>query len=579
MHTQPRIEDLALISDKNTCAIIDKNATVHWYCPERFDSEAVMSSLLDVKKGGYWSVAFADATYVKRYYGEHDSYLRTIFSIGEEQVAVTDCMPVGTAWKGILRVFSSASQGLTSKLKLSAGYGEQSDQLMRITENTVYFQRSKLYLHSAAQLTIVDHETVVLTVIPEQDCWALLTTSAEIPTKADIAIIPGHTADYWSEIGRHFSYQGLFHQQVHDSLRAIQQLSCGKTGGVLAAATTSLPEVPGGERNYDYRYVWVRDTALITGALSVLDGEIRAEYKFLDFLSKAMEKNPDKCVYPLYTIDHETIDHLTELDLRGYDDSRPVQIGNIAAEQLQLDAAASVLIACQMIYQKYNDTPHWPLIRKITNFISKNWQQPDNGIWEEGKELHYTAGKVFSARALEMMSRYSDDPAEISYWLEQADCIRMFVREKCMTKDGAFANYAGSQDVDVSAALFSIWGYCEANSPEMIATASHLERSYQKSNLYWRSLVEFDSQQEGAFLAGTCWMAHHYAIAGDFNKSEQILHAVAACSTDLGYFSEEYDPVNKTMLGNFDQTFVHSSFICAANGLTCEMKGIRTVVR
>ncbi|MFD2966238.1 glycoside hydrolase family 15 protein [Sphingobacterium bambusae] len=488
-------------------------------------------------------------------------------------------MPIGTEWKGILRIFSPMAQGLYSQLKLTPGYGTKIDQPILVGDGTIFFEDSQLYLHTSAEISIEDDSTVVLQVAASQECWALLTAKAIRPIDADIAWMLKSTGEYWSEIGSHFSYEGLFQRQAVRSIRAIQQLSCAQTGGMLAAATTSLPEVIGGERNYDYRYVWVRDTALITGALSVLDGDVHAEYRFLDFLSKAIEKNPRKCIYPLYTIDHEKIDHLEELNLSGYYGSRPVQIGNVAAEQLQLDAAASVLIACQMIYEKYKETPHWPLIRKITDFVSKNWRRPDNGIWEEGKELHYTAGKVFCARALEMMARYSEDPIEADEWLEQAALIRKFVKEHCMTSDGAFANFAGSQEVDISAALFTVWGYCEANSNEMRATTDYLEKNYQKDNLYWRSLVEFDSHKEGAFLAGTCWLAHHYAIAGDFSKSEQILRAVEACANDLGYFSEEFDPIENRMLGNFNQTFVHSSFICAANGLSCEMNGISTIVR
>lgn len=579
MDKQPKIEDLALISDRNTCAILDKKATIHWYCPKRFDSEAIMSSLLDIEKGGYWSVCLTEENSLGRFYGSNSSYLITILQCGGNRVAIKDCMPVGSKWKGILRVFSGAIQGLQSKLKLSPGYGTKPDQVRLIDDNTVYFGESGLYLHTTATISIADDLTVILEITAEDECWALLTANFTAPQKEDISSMLNSTDDYWSEISKHFSYQGLFEGQAVRSIRAIQQLSCAKTGGILAAATTSLPEVLGGERNYDYRYVWVRDTALITGALSVLDGEVHAENRFLDFLSKAIENNRDMCIYPLYTIDHEKIDHLEELDLTGYCSSRPVQIGNIAAEQLQLDAAASVLIACQMIYAKYKQTPHWPLIKKITDFVSRNWQRPDNGIWEEDKELHYTAGKVFCARALEMMAPYSDDPTEAGQWLEQASLIRQFVKEHCMTTGGAFANFAGSQDVDISAALFSVWGYCDAGSDEMKATTDYLEKNYQKENLYWRSLVEFDSHKEGAFLAGTCWMAHHYAIAGDFSKSEQILRAVEACTNDLGFFSEEFDPKKNHMLGNFNQTFVHSSFICAANGLSCEMQGISTIVQ
>ncbi|RZM26359.1 MAG: glycoside hydrolase family 15 protein [Pedobacter sp.] len=357
------------------------------------------------------------------------------------------------------------------------------------------------------------------------------------------------------------------------------QLTCGKTGGILAAATTSLPEVIGGERNYDYRYVWVRDAALITAALSVLETDGELEFGFLEFMYQAMKKNTGQCVYPLYTIDYQMIDHLEQLDATGYLESKPVQVGNIASEQRQLDAEANVLISGYIIYDKYGKRLHWKTMRKIANFICENWHKPENGIWEEGLELQYTAGKVYSALGLEMMSRFNEDEKEAAYWKEVAKEIRDYVSNNCMTPDGAFANYAGSDETDISSVLYVIFGYVEANAPEMLATIKLLEDHYQENNLYRRTLVEFDSAKEGAFLAGSCWMAHYYAVAGGFEKARQILDAVKACQNDLGFFSEEADPLTGRMLGNFDQTFVHSSFICAANGLTREIEGTSTVVR
>ena len=180
----------------------------------------------------------------------------------------------------------------------------------------------------------------------------------------------------------------------------------------------------------------------------------------------------------------------------------------------------------------------------------------------------YTTSKVYAALGLEAVAKYSADAAQAERWRAAAATIRCYVRAECMTPDGAFAIYAGSQEVDVTAALCALRGYCELESPEMLATMREIEQHWREANLYWRRLEEFDSKKEGAFLAATCWVAHYYARVGNLEKSRCIQEAVLQYQNDLGFFSEEAGVHSgDQMLGNFPQTFVHSSFICATNGL------------
>jgi len=217
-------------------------------------------------------------------------------------------------------------------------------------------------------------------------------------------------------------------------------------------------------------------------------------------------------------------------------------------------------------------------VSRIADFICNNWQRKDNGIWEEEQVQHYTSSKAFAARGLELIAPYQTDPVKAAEWLRHAGSIRDFIEENCKTADGAYAVYAGSEDVDLTAALFAPFGIYEARSTAMVATIARIERDYCESHLYRRHLLEFDSSKEGAFLAGSCWMAHYYALAGNLEKSKSILDAVRCFSNDLGYFAEEADLSTTQLLGNFPQTFVHSSFICAANGYKQALSGIESMV-
>ena len=578
MIEQPAINELALISDRNTCALLDKQGTIHWYCPGRFDGEAVLSTLIDAQKGGYWLVAITGGNYQNRAYMEHGSVLQTFFKSWGGGFSICDFMPMKSAGRGILRRFSEVPTSLLSTLKIAGKYGLDPETVIQIDACTVYFKVAKLYLYCSSPLKITATDTVEFTLGKGQHGWAYLTDSVLETEQLNVDEQLTVTQNEWRSTAAGFQYEGLFKEEVLASVRAIHQLTCVATGGVLAAATMALPEVIGGERNYDYRYVWVRDAALITGALSVLDVDGKTEFKFLGFLHKAMKTNPEECIYPLYTIDHQLVNPTKQLPLNGYANSRPVQLGNAATKQLQLDAAANVLIACKIIYDKYRKRLYWKTVKQVAGYICKNWEKEDNGIWEEGKALHYTSGKVLCARGLEMVAPFNEDAKEAETWLYNARLIREFVYQNCLTDSGAYANYAGSQKVDVSAALYALWDFTRPDSAEMKATVAEIEKYCGQDNLYRRTLIEFDAGKEGYFLAGSCWMAHYYAVAGNYQKSKLILEAVKNCQNDLGFFSEEIAADRKQMLGNFGQTFVHSSFICAANGLTNEQKGIDTVV-
>ena len=568
---QSLIKDLAVISDRITSALLTKDGNILWYCPEKFDGKAILSALIDDEKGGYWSVNASEKLFLSRQFQKRSSVLNTYYSVEGGGLTLTDFMPLDHDWRGICRKFSKASVSLLNEISIRPNYGLEEESILVKTPYSIYLENLGLWLTASHPMSA--NAGVISFTIPQgEEGWATLTDKQEITLeKLDEAY---HTTlDNWKKVASLVDYHGPYENEVRDSLRALQQMVYEPTGGIVAAATISLPEVIGGERNYDYRYVWMRDAALITSSLTQIITTGELEQKFISFIAGAMNKNNQDHVSCFYSIDQEEIDHLVALPLKGYLDSKPVQIGNGAADQWQLDAEGSILIACSLIYRKLDNKQDWETVNKIADYICKNWERKDNGIWEEEQQQHYTTSKAFAARGLELIAPYQEDKEIAERWLYNAGLIRQFIKENCMTSSGAYAVHAGSESVDISAALFVPFGFDKADSAPMLATVADLEKNYCRKNLYWRHLMEFDSSKEGAFLAGSCWMAHYYAIAGNLEKSKKILDSMIGVGNDLGYFSEEADLATGGMLGNFPQTFVHSSFICAVNGYRLALLG------
>ncbi|RZL17407.1 MAG: glycoside hydrolase family 15 protein [Pedobacter sp.] len=568
---QSLIKDLAVISDRITSALLTKDGNILWYCPEKFDGKAILSALIDDEKGGYWSVNASEKLFLSRQFQKRSSVLNTYYSVEGGGLTVTDFMPLDLSWRGICRKFSKATVSVLNEICIRPDYGLEEESILIKTPYSIHLENSGLWLTTSHPLSA--NAGIISFTIPQgEEGWATLIDKEEISLE-ELDEAYHTTLDNWKKVASLVDYHGPYENEVRDSLRALQQMVYEPTGGIVAAATISLPEVIGGERNYDYRYVWMRDAALITSSLTQIITTGELEEKFISFIAGAMNKNNQDHVSCFYSIDQEEIDHLVALPLKGYLDSKPVQIGNGAADQWQLDAEGSILIACSLIYRKLDNKQDWETVNKIADYICKNWERKDNGIWEEEQQQHYTTSKAFAARGLELIAPYQEDKEIAERWLYNAGLIRQFIKENCMTSSGAYAVHAGSESVDISAALFVPFGFDKADSAPMLATVADLEKNYCRKNLYWRHLMEFDSSKEGAFLAGSCWMAHYYAIAGNLEKSKKILDSMIGVGNDLGYFSEEADLATGGMLGNFPQTFVHSSFICAVNGYRLALLG------
>lgn len=554
------LRDLAMIGDRRTCALLDKRGRMVWYCPKRFDNPSLFASLLDPEKGGDWKLEIEGLGFEKRAYMEDSALLQTHFSGEKGKLLLEDWMPVNARFYGICRRLSKSPVPYSMKIDPRPNYARQVPVLEKKEEKHAALEFD-FHLYASHPLK-VEQEWISCQVPAGEEAWFILAEKALDEPEEILEEVRQLTLENWRELGSHITYKGPYEEEVRKSLRLLRLLTYAHNGGIIAAATTSLPEVLGGERNYDYRYVWLRDAAMIVSALARAGSDGEEERKFLSFMCTAMHRIP-KPVVPMLTLDEQPAGREQSLNFRGYKDSKPVQYGNGASDQLQLDANSNVLIAAKVIYNHYHTREHWETVQSLANFLVEHWQEKDHGIWEETPKHHYTSSKVITSISLQYIADHSEEEEEKQRWLEISRQIRKYVEENCLTSEGAYAVYAGSEEVDVSAMLFPLWAYTDADSEAMLKTVEVLERDYCRNHLYRRHLVEYDSRKEGIFLAGTFWVAQYWVMRKDWDKVESILKAALRFMNDVGIMPEEGDPQTGEWLGNLPQTFVHASLIGA----------------
>ncbi|WP_299754710.1 glycoside hydrolase family 15 protein [uncultured Pontibacter sp.] len=555
------IQDLALIGDRRTCAYISKDSTVVWYCPGRFDAPALLAGLLDEAKGGLWQIQAENLRASTRYYHSDSSILCTHLATESGELKVEDFMPIGASFNGICRMLSKAPYQLKVVLSPKPDYARQAPLFQPEPDGAISINGS-MFLYASHPLQ-VQTDSIHCDVPAGQASWFVLCEQAAGITSAKIKQAHTVTRESWQEVTSHITYHGPYEQQVRDSLRVLRLMTFEENGGIIAAGTTSLPEVKAGFRNYDYRYVWLRDAAMIGSALTRAGSDGEEERRFLSFICDAMY-HVEEPVVPFFTLDKKPAPgELLLHHLEGYAQSLPIRVGNDANDQLQLDAISNVLLAAKLIYNRFDTREHWELVAMLADYLTEHWHEKDHGLWEETQLQHYTSSKVVAAVSLEYIAEHSQEEAQRQRWESAAADIRAFVEENCLTSEGAYAAYAGSEAVDVSAILFPIWAYVDADAPQVLKTIEVLERDHCQNYLFRRHLVDFDAKQEGAFLAGTFWVAQYWVMRRNWQKFKGVMDAALTFMNDVGLMPEEGDPETGEYLGNIPQTFVHASLIGA----------------
>ena len=584
-----RIEDYALIGDCQTTALVGKDGSIDWLCLPRFDSGACFAALLGGPEHGRWLLApRAPATRVTREYRDSTLILDTTFETPEGAVVVTDFMPMRDSVPHVIRIVRGLRGHVAMRTELIArfDYGsvvpwvkKDGNGIRAIAGANSLHVVSDVPLRGENMTTVGEFD-----VSPGQELrfsmtWHPSHLKGHEPHPVDLL---KRAEEEWRSWASQCTYEGEWRPQVLRSLITLKALSHSKTGGIVAAATTSLPEAIGGVRNWDNRYCWARD-ATFTLLAMVRNGFLDEARAWREWLLRAVAGDPSQ-LQIMYAVDGER--RLTEMTLPwlpGFEGSRPVRIGNAAYAQRQLDVYGEILDA---LYQARKhgleaDGDSWDLRRKLLEFLETCWDQPDDGIWEvRGPRRQFTHSKVMAWLAFDRAVRRLEvvgpsrgrDPVLLERWRLLRDRIHADVCEKGYDASlGAFVQSYGSKRLDASALMIPLVGFLPADDPRVVGTVRAVERHLFEGGFVKRYASDTDvdglPSGEGAFLPCSFWLADNWALMGREADARRLFKRLLGLCNDVGLLSEEYDGVGGRQLGNFPQAFSHVSLINTACNL------------
>ena len=583
-----RIEDYGLIGDTRTAALVSRDGSIDWLCLPHFDSGACFASLLGEPGHGRWQIAPASLNRaVRRRYRPETLILETEFETEEGAIRLVDFM---TPWQGepdIIRIVEGVRGDVRMHMEL----------IIRFDYGSIVPWVRKMDGHVRA--------------IAGPDALSLWTTvptyGKDLTTRADFVVRsgervsflmmwhPSHTTSpepfdtgralneterWWREWSGRCTYEGPWREQVRRSLITLKALTYAPTGGVVAAPTTSLPEKIGGVRNWDYRYCWLRDATYTLYAL-MIGGYTEEAAAWRNWLLRAVAGDPST-LHIMYGMRGER--RLPELELPwlpGFEDSRPVRIGNAAVNQLQIDVYGEVMDALHLARRAGipPDPDAWALQRALISHLETAWRQPDEGIWEvRGPRRHFTHSKVMAwvafDRAVKAVERYGAD-GPVDRWRQLRAEVHAEVCEKGFDpRRDTFTQYYGSQDLDASLLMIPLVGFLPATEPRVIGTVKAIERDLMCDGFVQRYLpkehIDGLPPGEGAFVACTFWLADNYELQGRRADARQLFERLLGLCNDLGLLAEQYDPASNRQLGNFPQAFSHVMLINTARNLARE---------
>jgi GH15 family glucan-1,4-alpha-glucosidase len=583
-----RIEDYALIGDCETVALVARDGSIDWLCWPRFDSPACFAALLGTPENGRWRIAPSHpAPKVTRRYREGTLILETRFETPEGAATLIDFMPMRNEASDIIRIVvgERGSVSFDFDLAVRFDYGRSIPWVNRQEDGTITAIAGPdlLALRTPAPLRGEDMHTVGRFAVAAGERVPFVLTHVEstaaVPRAVDAEGELARTEAYWREIADRCPDVGPWREPVLRSVLTLKALTYRPTGGIVAAATTSLPEWIGGSRNWDYRYCWLRDATFTLLALMNLGyyGEAQA---WRDWLMRAIAGSPAQ-MQIMYGLAGER--RLPEWEvpwLSGYEGSKPVRVGNAAVSQFQLDVYGEVGDALFQA-QKGGLDPH-PRAQEIDDAILRHletiWREPDEGIWEiRGPRRHFTHSKVMAwaafDRAAKLAVHNGAGDGVSQRWRRAADEIHQEVCAKGFDASrGSFVQAYGSPHLDASLLQMPLVGFLPPNDPRIAGTVAAIERDLMRGGLLLRYDTEASDDGlppgEGAFLACSFWLAHVYAMQGRGDDATRMFERLLSLGNDVGLFAEEYDPEAGRMLGNFPQAFSHVGLINTALALT-----------
>jgi GH15 family glucan-1,4-alpha-glucosidase len=581
------IESYALIGDCETAALVGRDGSIDWLCWPRFDSDACFAALLGTPDHGRWRIAPRDEKVrVSRRYRPGTLILETRFETDEGAATLVDFMPIRDGRADIARlVIGERGQvAMCMELVIRFGYGAIVPWVTRLEDGTLraIAGPDMLLLRTPVHLRGENMRTVAEFTIGAGDSMPFVLTYAPsylpppVPVNAKTALET--TERFWTDWSAKFKPMGPWSEIVLRSLITLKALTYGPTGGVVAAPTTSLPEQLGGPRNWDYRFCWLRDTTLVLLAL-MNEGFYDEAEAWREWLLRAIAGNPEQ-VQVIYGIAGER--RLTEWIvpwLPGYDGSRPVRIGNGAHNQLQLDVFGEVM---DTLHQARRgglaaSESGWAVQRALLRHLEQVWREPDESIWEvRGGRRHFTYSKVMCwvafDRAIKSAEVFGLD-GPIDQWRQLRAQIHTEICERGFDRDlNSFVQSYGSKELDASLLLLPVVGLLPAMDPRICGTVKAIERRLMVDGF----LLRYDTASapdglppgEGAFLACSFWLADAYILQGRWEDARVLFERLVGLCNDVGLLSEEYDPVNRRLVGNFPQAFSHIALINSACNLT-----------
>ncbi|WP_417940421.1 glycoside hydrolase family 15 protein [Flavobacterium sp. RS13.1] len=579
-----------IIGNCRSAALVSDKGAIEWCCLPEFDSASVFAKILDQEIGGSFEIQVTDDYTITQKYIPNTSIVVSTFSNGTDAFEINDFMPRYRKEKGgymappeIIRYIKKLSGNPSFKViydpRLDYASGVTSSYVKEnhIVSLTGTIKFDSLFLYSNLDLeSIANGNEITL----KGDGYLLMAYNEKIfiPTLTKINLEFERTKTYWLSWSDKTTEYKKYNEQIARSAITLKLLSYEKTGAVLAAATTSLPETIGEVRNWDYRFCWIRDASMVVKVISEL-GHKKLAKDYLQFIIDLVP-NKDEKLQIMYGINkekkltEETLDHLS-----GYMGSKPVRIGNAAYSQRQNDIYGILMdVIHQQLITFSNDTENgeelWNITKGIVWVVNKHWQEPDKGIWEfRTEERHFTFSKILCWTAIDRaikVARILGKKHKAEKWEPLAAAIKNDIMENAWNESvQAFTQSYGSNDLDTSVLLMESYGFIEEMDPKYVATVKAIERDLSNDGLLYRYKNKDDfGLPSSSFTICTFWFINSLYKIGEEKKAEKLFEQLLSYSNHLGLFSEDIDFKTKRLLGNFPQAYSHLALIETAINLS-----------
>lgn len=579
--TADRIEDYAMIGDLHTAAMVSVSGSIDWLCLPRFDSPACFAALLDAETAGRWRIAPAGSgRCTRRHYRGDTLVLETEWETADGVVRIIDFMPVRDQAADLIRIVEGVSGTVAMQLELILrfDYGHVIPWVTKTGRGVrAVAGPDAVLISSDVPLGGRDFRTVAdFTVSPGDRLAFTLTwypSHEDEPEPTDPEVALASTELFWTRWSSQSNAYGPHRDAIQRSLVTLKALTYLPTGGIVAAPTTSLPEQPGGPRNWDYRFCWLRDATLALQSL-LTAGYTDEARSWRNWLVRAVAGDPAdlRIMYGLdgrRRLPEQTLDWLA-----GFDHSTPVRVGNAAAEQLQLDVWGEVLDGLSLTRTTIGaGEDAWDVQRALVGHLAEHWQEPDNGLWEmRGPRRHFTHSKVMAWVAVDRMidgAHQFNLPGPVRQWERLRAKIRRDILENGFDpKRNTFVQAYGSNDLDAALLLIPRVGFLPPDDPRVVGTIEAIEKDLTDDGLVLRYRPQASDDGlpggEGVFLACSFWLVDALIGAGRRDDAEALFQRLLDLRNDVGLLSEEWDPHAARQLGNMPQAYSHFALVRSA---------------